>query len=205
MWYPDEYSLIFMRPNLENSRILVNVYLLVKFDLSIKAFCKNETFPLSLSCLSDIRHLESVQNELSFSPHHCQSSKKSDSTTAIHVYSAKAHIQQAIDIIHTISDLETSESPELNLLQLIQCQLENCLVPKYRRRYNILTQILSLKTHLISLACYKYLQHMSCISFLTSILWKNCILLLGSKTNSSHSLGKQRIPFLLNKSMLFSI
>ena len=112
-----------------------------------------------------IRHLESVLNELSFSPHHCQSSKKSDSTTATHVSSAKAHIQQAEDIIHTTSDLETSESPELNRLQLIQCQLENSLVPKNRRRYNILTQILSLKTHLISPACcYKYLQQMSCIS-----------------------------------------
>ena len=139
LWYTDEHSLIFMRPNLENSRILVDVYLLVKFDLSIKAFCKNETFPLSLSCLSDIRHLESVLNELSFSPHHCQSSKKSESTTATHVSSAKAHIQQAIDIIHPTSDLETSEYPELNRLQFIQCQLENSLVPKNRRRYNILT------------------------------------------------------------------
>ena len=159
LWYPDEHSLIFMRPSLENSSILVDVYLVVTFDLSIKAFCKNVIFPHSLSCLSDIRQLESLVNEISSAPYRCESSKNSEST-ASHISSANVHIQQAIDIIHTSSDVETSEHPEI---QFIQCQLENSLVPKNRRRYYILTQI-SLKTHLISPACYKYLQHMPCLS-----------------------------------------
>ena len=32
LWYPDERTLSFMRPNLENCKILVDVYLLVEFD-----------------------------------------------------------------------------------------------------------------------------------------------------------------------------
>ena len=43
LWCPDEHSLIFMRPSLENSSIFVDVYLVVTFDLSIKVFCKNST------------------------------------------------------------------------------------------------------------------------------------------------------------------
>ena len=70
------------------------------------------------------------------------------STTKPHVSSAKGHIQQAIDVIHLDSHLEPLECPELSQFQLILCQLENSLVP-YK-------QILSLKTHLFSPACYKY-------------------------------------------------
>ena len=150
LWYPDEHSLIFMRPSLENSSILVDVYLVVTFDLSIKAFYKNVIFPHSLSCLSDIRQLESLVNEISSAPYRCEPSKNSEST-ASHISSANVHIQQAIDIMHTSSDVETSEHPEIFRLQFIQCQLENSLVLKNKRRYNILTQIFSLKTHLASL------------------------------------------------------
>ena len=99
LWYPEEHSLIFMRSNLENSSILVDVYLVVTFDLSIKAFCKNEIFPHSLSCLSDyIRQLESLLNKISSAPFRCVPSKNSEST-ASHISSANVHIQEAIDIM----------------------------------------------------------------------------------------------------------
>ena len=112
-----------------------------------------------------VRFLESILIEIPRKPLHCESSKRNDSTTESHVSLAKTHIQQAIDNLHSSSsDLESDECPELSRLHFIQCQLENSLAPKNRRRYNILTQILSLKTHLISPACYKYLQHMSCLS-----------------------------------------
>ena len=74
-----------MRPSLENSSILVYVYLVVTFDLSIKAFCKNEIFPHSLSCLSEIRQLESLVNEISSAPYRCEPSKNSVST-ASHIH-----------------------------------------------------------------------------------------------------------------------
>ena len=53
---------------------------------------------------------------------------------------------------------------EISRLQIVLCQLQNSLVPENRQRYNVLTQILSLKTHLISPTAYHLLQSMSCIS-----------------------------------------
>ena len=49
-------------------------------------------------------------------------------------------------------------------LQFILCQVENSLCFKNRRRYNIITQVIALKIHLLSPACYTYLQSLECIS-----------------------------------------
>ena len=77
----------------------------------------------------------------------------------------KIVIKQVINNLNiSNADLELADSSEISRLQFIQCQLENSLVPKNRRRYNILTQVLALKTHLISPACYKYLQELPCLS-----------------------------------------
>ena len=48
-------------------------------------------------------------------------------------------------------------------LQFILCQVENSLRFKNRRRYNIITQVVALKVHLISPACYSYLQSLECL------------------------------------------
>ena len=162
----------------------------------MKAFCNNEIFPLSQSCLSDIRQLETLRGELSCAYDHCKPSKNSKSTTKSHISSAKAHIQQAIDVIHLDSYLEPFECPELSRLQFILCQLENSLVPRNRRRYNILTQILSLKTHLISPACYKYLQQMPCLS----LPHFNTL----NKLDSSFGLENEFFPFLRQATHSFS-
>ena len=93
--------------------------------------------------------------------HHACGTNSNDSL----ISSAQNQIQQVIDNFHdTMSDDELLDCPEVTRLQFITCQLQNSLVPKNRRRYNILTQILSLRTHLISPASYKYLQGLSCLS-----------------------------------------
>ena len=53
LWYPDEHSLIFMRPSLENYSLLVVYLVLVTFDLLSMPFVKM-CFQHLLSCLSDI-------------------------------------------------------------------------------------------------------------------------------------------------------
>ena len=60
------------------------------------------------------------------------------------------------ELTHT--DGGENNSSYLAKLQFILCQLDNTFTPKNRRRYNIVTQIMSIKTHLISPACYAYLQ-----------------------------------------------
>ena len=75
---------------------------------------------------------------------------------------AERHLQQIIDNMHeTKSDDELIPYPEVSRLQFIICQLQNSLVPKNRRRYNVLTQILSLKTHLISPVSSEYVLFIS--------------------------------------------
>ena len=166
-WYPDEHTLIFMRPRIDNCRIEVNTYISVEFDLSIKAYHKGEYFLVPHVTLCDIRQLESVLNDISIpsSVHTTSEDIPTNSDNSSHITSAESNIQQVIDnMYHSKSDDELIPCPEVSRLQFILCQLQNSLVPKNRRRYSVLTQILSLKTHLISPASYHYLQSMSCIS-----------------------------------------
>ena len=153
-----------MRPHLLNSNILVDVYLTVESDLSIKAFHNGDVIPLSTCSISDNRLLESILSEIYEFSHKPSSSNTSNTecTNATHISIAMEHTQQAIGKIPT-SD-EFFECPEISRLQFILCQLENSLIPKNRRRYNLMTQILALKTLLIWPACYKYLQGLPCLS-----------------------------------------
>ena len=43
-------------------------------------------------------------------------------------------------------------------------QLDNGLVHKNRRKYNVITQVLALKSHLMSPSYYRYLQSLDCLS-----------------------------------------
>ena len=47
LWYPDECTLIIMRPGFHNRNIEVDTYLSVEFDLSVKAYFKGEMFSIS--------------------------------------------------------------------------------------------------------------------------------------------------------------
>ena len=59
-WYPVEYTLIFLRPRIDSSKIEVNTYLSIESDLSLKAYHNGVTFPISFVTLCDVRQLESV-------------------------------------------------------------------------------------------------------------------------------------------------
>ena len=60
LWYPDEYSVIFMHPSLVDCTVRVDAHLLISHDLSVRAFHKGEFLPLSLCSICDIRQLESI-------------------------------------------------------------------------------------------------------------------------------------------------
>ena len=165
-WYPDEYTLIFLRPRIDSSKIQVNTYLSIEFDLFLKAYHNGVTFPISFVTLCDVRQLESVLNEISIAASAIISEDISTNLdNASHIASAESHILQVIDnMYHPESDNDLVPGADVSRLQFVLCQLRNSIVPKNRRRYNVLTQILSLKTHLISPASYQYLQSISCIS-----------------------------------------
>ena len=136
LWYPDERTLIFMRPNLENCKILVDVYLLVEFDLFIKANRKVENVSISQFFLRDTGQLELILDKISSLLYTHTKDTVTDSSNASHIASAESHIQHIIDNIHdSVSDDELHDCPEVSRLQFILCQLQNSLVPKNTQRY----------------------------------------------------------------------
>ena len=65
MWFPDEHHIIFMQPRKINNIISVDLYLQVGTDLLANAFFRGDSFPISKSCISDIREVETLLCEIS--------------------------------------------------------------------------------------------------------------------------------------------
>ena len=187
-------------PNLDTNNISIDVYLSVEVDLSVKAYRKGEIFPISQIYLSDTRQLEMLLEEISFSPLNTSETKNINSND-FHITSGQNHIQQVIDIQANVPEDELHNCPKICRLQFINCQLENSLIPKNRRRYNILTQILSLKTHLIAPTFYRYLQRISCLSLPHFNTLEKLYSSFGLENEFFSSLNNQRNRFPQSKSM----
>ena len=81
-----------------------------------------------------------------------------------HISKAKEHIEEAI--CNLLDSDETGfHCSDLPRLQFILGQLENVGNYMKRRRYNVITQIMAINTHLVSPASYKFLPSSECISF----------------------------------------
>ena len=92
-------------------------------------------------------------------------SKYSSHSVDLAVRSATTHFSYTVNQIEeNEEESSTVDSDLLPRLTFIYCQLENVLVPKTRRKYNMVTTILSHKCELISPAAYSYLQSPDCIS-----------------------------------------
>ena len=195
--YPDENSLIYMLPRLTEHIIIVNTHLLVSFYLSVRAFHNGETLPIPICSISDIRQLESILCEISKSPRPIRSTESDSKTVNETLSLSRDNFQQLINKVHASNcDLQLTDSLDFSRLQFIKCHLENSIVPKERRRYNIITQVTALKAHLVSPACYKYLQQMAYLSLphVTTL----------EKLYSSFGLKCEFFPFLKQATFSFS-
>ena len=182
-----------MLPLLTEHTIIVNTHLLVSFNLLVRAYHNRETLPIPICSISDIRQLESILCEISKSPRPSRSTESDSKTVNETLSLARDNIQQLNNKVHTSNcDLELTDSPEISRLQFIRCQLENSIVPKNKRRYNVLTQVMALKAHLVSPACYKFNKCLVYL-FLMSPLWRSCILHSDLSVNIFLSLSKRLI------------
>ena len=114
---------IFMRPRLDNNAILVNIYLIVEFDLSVRAYRSGAVFRLSRIFVLDTRHLETLLDEIAVLS---DSTEKSMDLVCIsndsHIASVGISIQRVIDNISDhMSEDEFQNSPEISRLQFITC------------------------------------------------------------------------------------
>ena len=72
----------------------------------------------------------------------------------------------AIELLTASPDNDSTDQLHVYLvrLQFILCQLENSLISKHTRKYDIETLIVALKCQLISPIGYKFLQSLDCLS-----------------------------------------
>ncbi|KAI6654495.1 hypothetical protein LOD99_891 [Oopsacas minuta] len=122
-------------------------------------FYEGIRIPLSLTQINDIRQLNDLLKEIE----NHSAPTNSPETFQRHIREATGSIRKAIDSLST-GEESGNQQPLLSSLQFILCQLDNALIAKTMRRYNIETLVLSLKCQLISPVCYRYLQSLDCLS-----------------------------------------
>ena len=133
--------------------VSVNLYLEINNFLAVSSWFIGQSIPLSVNSINDIRQIESILQEISL-----RSTSESDSSSpSYHNPLAKNQINNVINDL-ALNHGPTCNSSDLAKLQFILCQRYNIFIPKNRRRYNLITQIMSIKTHLISPTCYIYFQ-----------------------------------------------
>ena len=159
VWHLDNLSTRFIQPNMVDRTVSVDLHLEINNFLVKSAWFHGQSIPLSVNSINDIRQIESILHEISL-----RSISESDNNShSYHIPLAKNHINNVINDL-ALNDGPTCNSSDLAKLQFILCQIDNIFISKNSRRYNIITQIMCIKTHLISPACYIYLQSLECIT-----------------------------------------
>ena len=137
----------------------------------IKAFDnKNVTIPISRIFINDIRQVETILDEVdTFSLLLQTNNSQTECSINNHIKLAIYELETATKLVESDSiDLDmddlhcSSESLSISFHFLVG-QLRNLITAKSRRRYNILTQVFSLKIHGMSPACYRLIQSSNCL------------------------------------------
>ena len=154
VWSPNPTTINFILPSTSGNTISIKSYISVDESLTTLGFYQGSQIPLSISKINDIRQLSTLITEVS--EYKC-SALEND-------------ILRAVNCLNTVASSlkEIEEIPEkythfLPSMQFIICQLENLLVPKTRRTYDLTTMVLALKCQIISPACYNFLQSQECL------------------------------------------
>ena len=152
-WVSEDNCINLVRMSKEK-HISASAYITINDSLTPTGFYHNIQIPLSIDHLSDIRQIDTIISDVSLFTKDIVENNISEVTTNIE--STVSKIENSTDLLEKYSDL-------LSQLKFLLCQLENILIPKSRRRYNVVTMVLALKSHLISSTCYNYLQSLNCI------------------------------------------
>ena len=135
LWSPTNSTLHILHPSLSQECMQIESYLTID-DLCItRAFVHNTKILLSISKLVDVRQVFQLIEEVY---------EYSSDSVDLAVRSATTHLSYAINQIE--ENEEESSTVDLDLLArltFIHCQLENVLVPKTRRKYNVVTNTLT--------------------------------------------------------------
>ena len=163
VWFSQDNTILnFLYPSKSVKGIDITASLIIDSTMSVRAFLRSKVISLKRSSINDIRQIEPLLNDLESQIISSNMTTKPRNIIA----DAIALLQNALSVIEEQSDENEDQHCDnslLSSLQFIICQLQNLCVPKSRRRYNILTQIVALKAHLISRTCYSFLQSLDCM------------------------------------------
>ena len=151
VWSSDNMSLHFVKPSITDHLISIRCSLTVTETLHIIGVYGGTKLTLSRSKIKDLREVDSLLKEIDqYSP----SATLPDTKTAQQqVKEATLCVRQAINLLSPPEEDSSEHQPIYLRLQFILCQLENALLPKNCRRYNVNTLVLALKCQLISPVC----------------------------------------------------
>ena len=159
VWFSTDNCMRLFLPKMDDHKISVDVSLEINSYLSVNGYLYGQVSSLSHNSITDIRQIETLFSEITHKLNSFPNERYPH-----HISIAKEHIDEAIYDLLDSDECESNHSDVVPRLQFILGQLENADLPKKRRRYNVITQILALKIHLISPSCYNYLQSSECIS-----------------------------------------
>ena len=170
--HSEDNYLHFLKILITDSGPIIERSVLIDHDLFIKAFGINN-IPICISRISinDTRQIESSLYEVdNFStPTHSEHTSTEHSINN-YVKLAINELENAINLVEcdtldldVTDDLFTCTESIKFLLYFIVGQLTNLNHSENNRRYDILTQVFSLKIHGLSPACYRNIQSSNCL------------------------------------------
>ena len=169
LWHSNESMIYFIKPRIFDSVPTMEYSLSI--NESVSAFAHSKQVTLPLNTLSDVRQiedlLETLENIEEISDKLTHRQLISNATNQLRIVLSNLEEENDFDSTPTPTVSKSTNQVQRNILphlQFVINQLENLLVPKNHRRYNLITLVLALKCQLISPACYRYLQSLDCVS-----------------------------------------
>ena len=164
LWH-SSVSIYFIKPRILDSVPTIEYSLTINESLVVSAFAHSKQVTLPLNTISDVRQIEDLleilENIEEVSDRLTQQQLISNATNQLRIALSNLDSTSTPTVSESTNQVQRNILPHL---QFIINQLENLLVLKNHRRYNLITLVLALKCQLISPACYRYLQSLDCIS-----------------------------------------
>ena len=162
LWPTDENQLHFIQPAISDvtGAHYIERSLSINESLCTKGFSNNKEIYLCIKQITDIRDIDNLLAEISsigIESHRQALSPLTFKQQIVEVTKQLRLTVYKLSNSQVVLDCQ-GDNQLLSSLQFTLCQLDNLFRPKTHRTYNIGTIVVALKCHLISPACYHYLQ-----------------------------------------------
>ena len=148
IWYPSSAEINLIKPSTSGDAISITSSIKIDNWLTVKGFVHNTQIPLSVSSISDVRQVYTLMTEI-------EGYKRN--SFECNILAAVKWLRTAKLNLENLDEISDENSHYLPSLEFVLSQLENLLVSKTRRKYDLITMFLALKCQIISPACNTFL------------------------------------------------